>query len=60
MKSLPDLTTLPRWLLRRAAAISIAVALIVGHPGVRAQTGQAAEHWVGTCLLYTSPSPRDS
>ena len=32
----------------RAAAISIAVVLLIGHTGVGAQSGRTAEHWVGT------------
>ena len=48
MESLLNLTKPPRRLFGRAAVISMAVALLAAHPGVRAQGGQTAEHWVGT------------
>ena len=48
MKSLLLVTRRLRGLFGRAAAISIAVALLAGHSSVAAQSGRTAEHWVGT------------
>ena len=48
MRSLLNLTKRPRPLSGHAAAIGMAVALLVVQPGVGAQSGQTAEHWVGT------------
>jgi lysophospholipase L1-like esterase len=48
VKSLLPETKRLRELCGRAAAISIAIALLAGHASVGAQSGRTAEHWVGT------------
>ena len=38
----------------------LAALTVIPHPSHPVQTGPVAPHTTITCLLYTSPSPRDS